>query len=189
MEHIADIHSLNAHRDARLVARIRQGDERAFTELVARFSPQLLAHARRMVGGHHDAEDIVQDAFVRAHRALCADEREIALASWLHTIVRNRALDRLRQDRPAASFDDVAYLLPSGPASDPQHAAESREALGGLVSGLRSLSERQRAALVLHELEGVTHADIGRRLGVSEAASKTLVHRARRGLRRSYACA
>lgn len=170
-------------RDARLVARVRAGDDGAFATIVTEHTPALMAHARRMVGGHHDAEDIVQDAFVRAHRALLADERQIALAGWLHTIVRNRALDRLRQSRPVASFEDAAWLCAADPAGEPEHALARREALGELVGGLRALPERQRAALVLHELEGVPHAAIGRRLGVSEAGSKTLLHRARAGMR------
>ena len=180
---------LDERRDARLVARVRAGDERAFAQIVAEHSPSLLAHARRMVGGHHDAEDIVQDAFVRAHRALLADDREIALGGWLHTIVRNRALDRLRQTRPQASFEDAARLRPSDPADEPERAFERHEALGELVGGLRALPARQRTALVLHELEGLPHALIGRRLGVSEAASKTLLHRARAGMRQHAAAA
>ncbi len=174
---------IDGRRDARLVARVRSGDEAAFATIVAEHTPGLMAHARRMVGGHHDAEDIVQDAFVRAHRALLADGREIALAAWLHTIVRNRALDRLRQARPQASFDDATRLCPADSAAEPEQALARREALGDLIVGLRSLPDRQRAALVLHELEGVPHAAIGRRLGVSEAGSKTLLHRARAGMR------
>jgi len=174
---------IDDRRDARLVARVRAGDEAAFATIVAEHTPGLMAHARRMVGGHHDAEDIVQDAFVRAHRALLADDREISLAGWLHTIVRNRALDRLRQARPRASFDDATRLCPADPAGEPEHALARREELGELVVGLRALPERQRAALVLHELEGVPHAAIARRLGVSEAGSKTLLHRARASMR------
>ena len=179
---------LDDRRDARLVARVRAGDDLAFAAIVAEHTPALMAHARRMVGGHHDAEDIVQDAFLRAHRALLADEREIALAGWLHTIVRNRALDRLRQSRPLACFEDAAWLCAADPAGEPEHAFARREALGELVGGVRALPARQREALVLHELEGVSHAAIGRRLGVSEAGSKTLLHRARAGMR-EYAAA
>lgn len=178
---------IDDRRDARLVARVRAGDEAAFATIVAEHTPSLMAHARRMVGGHHDAEDIVQDAFVRAHRALLADDREIALAGWLHTIVRNRALDRLRQARPQASYEDATRLCPAAAAGEPEQALARREALGALVVGLRALPERQRAALVLHELEGVPHAAIGRRLGVSEAGSKTLLHRARASMRAQVA--
>ena len=181
--HAALPHDDPIHPDARLVARVRNGDDDAFAEIVTRFTPALLAFARRLVGNHHDAEDIVQDAFVRADRALRGDERPIALSAWLHTIVRNRALDRLRQARPSAPFDDALSALLHDPIGEPGPAAERREALGDVVRGIQALPDRQRAALVLHEFEGVSHSGIGRRLGVSEAASKTLLHRARAGLR------
>ena len=174
--------------DARLVARVRAGDDDAFAAIMVAHTPALMAHARRIVGGHHDAEDVVQDAFMRAHRALHADERPIALAAWLHTIVRNRALDRLRRARPQASFEDAARLHAADASGEPEHVLARREALGDLVGGLRALPRRQREAVLMHEFEGASHAAIGRRLGVSEAGSKTLLHRARAGMR-SYASA
>ncbi len=170
-------------RDARLVARVRAGDDAALARIMAIHTPGLMAHARRIVGGHHDAEDVVQDAFVRAHKALLADDRPIALAAWLHTIVRNRALDRLRQARPQTSFEDAARLHAADCSGEPEHALARREALGELVGGLRALPLRQREAVLMHEFEGASHATIGRRLGVSEAGSKTLLHRARASMR------
>jgi len=179
---------IDDRRDARLVARVRAGDEAAFATIVAEHTPGLMAHARRMVGGHHDAEDIVQDAFVRAHRALLADDREISLAGWLHTIVRNRALDTLRRDRRQVGLDLVAPFL-ADPAGGPEEVAEQRAELGGLAVGLKALPRRQRDALVMHAFDGASHAAIGDRLGVSANASKTLVCRARSGLKRELAAA
>lgn len=176
-------------RDAALVARVRAGDQAAFAAIVTEHTPRLLAHARRIVGGHHDAEDVVQEAFVNAHRALLRDERDVQLAAWLHAIVRNRALDRLRQARPQAPLDTAILRIPAARTREPDQALEQREALDAVLAGIRALPERQRSALVQHELEGLPHAVIARRLGVSEAGSKTLLHRARAGVRAHAAAA
>jgi RNA polymerase sigma-70 factor (ECF subfamily) len=175
--------------DEQLVDRVRAGDPHAYAQIVTRYQPRLTAFARRILGGaHHDAEDVVQDALVSAHSALRRDQREIALGAWLHTIVRNRALDHLRRRRPHADIDELAPLVGDDYA-DPAFVAERRETFDVVLAGLHDLPERQRTALVMHELGGVSHPAIGSRLGVSEAASKTLVHRARRGLERRLAAA
>ena len=176
-------------RDAALVARVRAGDQAAFAAIVTEHTPRLLAHARRIVGGHHDAEDVVQEAFVNAHRALLRDERDVQLAAWLHAIVRNRALDRLRQARPQAPLDTAILRIPAARTREPDQALEQRETLGAVLAGIRALPDRQRQALVEHALEGMPHAVIARRLGVSEAGSKTLLHRARAGVRAHAAAA
>ncbi len=170
--------------DEQLVARVRGGDEGAFATLVERYSPRLLAHARNVLGGaHHDAEDVLQDALLSAHAALRRDDRAIALSAWLHTIVRNRALDQLRQRRPCANLDALELVL-GDQDSDPANVTQGNAQIAAVLAGLRQLPERQRTALVLREFAGASHVAIGDRLHVSEAASKTLVHRARRGLER-----
>ena len=175
--------------DEQLVGRVRSGDPHAYAEIVTRYQPRLLAYARRILGGaHHDAEDVVQEALVSAHAALRRDAREIALSAWLHTIVRNRALDQLRRRRPHADIDELAPLV-GDEYADPALIAERHETLNAVIAGLHDLPERQRTALVMHELGGISHPAIGARMGVSEAASKTLVHRARRGLERRLASA
>jgi RNA polymerase sigma-70 factor (ECF subfamily) len=172
----------SAATDAQLVDLVRAGDDRAFAAIHARYEPRLTGFARTLLGGaHHDAEEVVQDAFVRALNALRADEREMALKAWLFTIVRNRALDALR--RPVRTVDlepHAAVLRDSG--SDPHELCCIRDDLRTLVDGMRRLPERQRTALVLHELGDQGHQAIAGRLGVSEGGSKALVSRARAGL-------
>lgn len=172
--------------DEALVARVRAGDDAAFAEIVQRYEAPLTGFARMVLGGaHHDAEDVVQDAFVRAHRALrrSGDDRELALRPWLHAIVRNRALDQLRSGnlRPTTDLEPHAAVLPAAHA-DPASAIVRRERLDEVVGALGDLPTRQRRALVLHELEDRSHSQIGRVLGVTRGASKALVHRARSGL-------
>jgi RNA polymerase sigma-70 factor (ECF subfamily) len=178
-----------AATDEQLVALVRGGDDRAFDAIHERYARRLLAHARQLMGGaHHDAEEVVQDAFVRALHALRADAREMALKAWLYTIVRNRALDVLR--RPLRTTDlepHVATLRDAG--GDPHERATGAEELRALIGDLQRLPERQRTALVLHALGDASHEAIGRRLHVSAGGSKALVCRARATLERTRAAA
>lgn len=168
--------------DEELVARIRAGSPEAFEALVDRYRAPLTAFARGlMAGAHHDAEEAVQDALLRALTALRRDARPMALKPFLYTITRNACLDRLR--RPVRTTD-LAPLEPllGDRGADPHQRAVTREELQGLVRSLGALPPRQRTALVGLELEGRTHEDIGRALDVSVGASKALVCRARQGL-------
>jgi RNA polymerase sigma-70 factor, ECF subfamily len=175
--------------DEQLVDLVRSGDDRAFAAIHDRYQPRLVAHARQLLGGaHHDAEEVVQDAFVRALHALRADDREIALKAWLYTIVRNRALDVLRRPAPTTDIDPHAAVLRDG-SCDPYERARRAEELDALVAGLKRLPERQRTALVLHELGGASHRAIAERLHVTTGGSKALVSRARAGLAHARAAA
>ena len=168
--------------DEALVAAIRAGSDAAFTAIVHRYEPQLIAYARQVLGGrHHDAEECVQDAFVRALRSMRNGDAEIALRPWLHAIVRNRCLDQLRKPNRTTDLEPhEAVIADHGPG--PVSMIASRERLDDVVHGLESLPERQRRALVMHELEDRSHSHIGRVLGVSAGASKALVCRARAGV-------
>jgi len=171
-----------AASDEQLVDLVRSGDDRAFTAIHDRYQARLVAYARQLLGGaHHDAEEVVQDAFVRALRALRADDREMALKAWLFTIVRNRALDVLRRPVRTTDLEPHAPLLRDS-AADPSERFERAEELDALLAGLRRLPERQRTALVLHEMGGASHKAIARRLDVTTGGSKALVSRARTGL-------
>jgi len=168
--------------DEQLVALVRSGDDRAFTAIHDRYEARLHAYARQLLGGaHHDAEEVVQDAFVRALRALRADDREMALKAWLYTIVRNRTLDVLRRPVRTTDIEPHAPTL-RDTAPDPCERFVRSEELGALVAGLKGLPERQRTALVLHEMGGVSHRAIAERLAVTTGGSKALVSRARAGL-------
>jgi len=173
-----------AASDEQLVGLVRAGDDRAFDAIHARYQQRLVGYARQMLGGaHHDAEEVVQDAFVRALSALRADQRDMALKPWLYTIVRNRTLDVLRRPVRTTDLELHAPVLHDASA-DPHERLTRAEDLRNLVCELKNLPERQRTALVLHELGGVSHAAIGRQLHVSTGGSKALVSRARSGLDR-----
>jgi RNA polymerase sigma-70 factor (ECF subfamily) len=168
--------------DEHLVQLVRAGDDRAFTAIHARYEARLMGYARQLLSGaHHDAEEVVQDAFVRALHALRADDREMALKAWLYTIVRNRALDVLRRPVRTTDLELHAPVLRDG-AADPHERTMRAEELQALVQDMQRLPERQRTALVLHEMGGASHEAIARRLHVSTGGSKALVSRARAGL-------
>ena len=178
-----------AATDEQLVDLVRGGDDRAFDAIHDRYVQRLTGYARQMLGGaHHDAEEVVQDAFVRALGALRADDRDMALKPWLYTIVRNRALDALRRPVRTTDLELHAPVLHDASA-DPHERVVRAEELRDLVSELKRLPERQRTALVMHELGGVSHEGIARRLHVSTGGSKALVCRARSGLGRARAAA
>lgn len=168
--------------DAELVAQLRAGHAGAFELVVARYEAPLTAFARSLMhGAHHDAEEVVQDALLKALCALRRDDRPIALKAWLYAITRNACLDRLRKPVRTTDLAPFEPVLPDA-CADPHTAAVRREELASLVGGLRLLPARQRVALVSHELEGRTHEQLATELDVSVGASKALVCRARQGL-------
>jgi RNA polymerase sigma-70 factor (ECF subfamily) len=168
--------------DAALVAGVRAGSEAAATAIVQRYESQLLSHARQVLGGrHHDAEECVQDAFLRALAALERGDQEINLRPWLYAIVRNRCLDQLRKPSRTTDLAPLEVVLrDKGPG--PATSIHTRNQIAEMVEGLNTLPERQRRALIMHELEDRSHSQIGRVLGVTSGASKALVCRARHGV-------
>src|SRR3954447_2213656 len=121
--------------DERLVALVRAGRDDAFGAIHDRYLDRLLAFPRRLLAGTgHDAEDVVQDAFIRALAGLRATDAEMNLKPWLYMIVRNRAMDDLRRPaRVAADLDDVAHLCAIEDA-DPAIRAAEREHLRAVVA-------------------------------------------------------
>jgi RNA polymerase sigma factor (sigma-70 family) len=170
--------------DHELVARIRRGDELAFGVVHARYRVPLERYALRLVGSQAAAEDVVQDAFIRAHGALLRDEREIELKPWLYRVVRNRALDELR--RPGAgeqvALEAVGERAQPEALADPATVTERRQALREVVADIAALPERQREVLLRRELDGTPHEQLAAELGITVPASKKLVNRARENL-------
>ncbi|HEX7293433.1 MAG TPA: RNA polymerase sigma factor [Solirubrobacterales bacterium] len=170
--------ALRAQSDRRLVRLVREGYETAFEEIVRRYSAPLRRYAAAIVGGH--ADDVTQDSFAKALQALRGDsEAEIELRPWLYRIVRNTALNDLR-DRPRQA-EELAEAIASGRSAAEE--AEQREELTELMTRLQALPEPQRAAIVMRELEGLSHEEIAAALGVTGGAARQAIHRARTALR------
>ena len=169
--------AIRCQPDRRLVGLIREGHDQAFEEIVRRYRAPLVAYASGIVPDHH-AEDVVQDALTKAHAALGTSYAEIRLRAWLYTIVRNGALNALR-DEPAHDHLDERF---DGVPQPPEVAAR-REELAALTAKLTSLPDPQREAIVKRELEGQSHEEIATSLGISAGAVRGLIYRARTALR------
>lgn len=168
---------LRVQPDRRLVALAGEGSSAAVDEIVRRYRPALVRYAASFVPPHR-AEDVVQDAFARTLPRLRSQQGELALRPWLYTVVRNAALNDLRDTRPHEQLDENYDGV-----EQPPQAMERREALRGLVASMAGLPDAQREALVKRELEGRSHGDIASQLGVSEGAARQLIFRARVTLR------
>ncbi len=167
-------------RDERLVALIRAGDARAFDTLFSRYRPRLLAFCRGMVGSTEDAEDVLQEVFASAHRAMLADDREIAVKPWLYRIARNRCLNHLR--RPTIEASEELDSEPHQNGTSTADRAERRDELRGLLEAIGDLPETQRSALLLREIEALSYEGIARTLNTTVPAVKSLLVRARMSL-------
>ncbi len=162
-----------------LVLSAQRGELEAFSELVRRHQRRAYAVARAIVTTHEDAEDAVQDAFLHAYRALHRFLPDQAFGAWLHRIVANASLDITRR-RKVRDADDLPETIAS-PFRDP---AESDELRRLLRAALARLPERQRAVIVLHDVEGFKHSEIGQTLGIPEGTARSDLHYARSALRR-----
>jgi RNA polymerase sigma factor (sigma-70 family) len=171
---------LRLRTDDQLVALFRAGHDEAFGIIHDRYRQRLFAYARQMLSGSSsDAEDVLQDVFLRAYHALRADRRPIALRAWLYRVAHNRCIDQIR--RPAPAPEDI-YELNRGVPSDPMAEAERREDLRRLIADVRALPDQQRSALLMREMEGLSYNDLAEALGVTVPAIKSLLVRARVGL-------
>jgi RNA polymerase sigma factor (sigma-70 family) len=179
--HRISVPLLRLRSDEQLVALFRQGHEDAFQVIHDRYRQRLFAYARQMLSGSRsDAEDAMQDVFLRAYGALRADERPVTLRAWLYRVAHNRCIDQLRRTVPAPI--DVFDVTRGPSLFDPLEQAERREDLSRLVHDVRRLPEHQRSALLMREMEGLTYKELGDALNVSIPAVKSLLVRARIGL-------
>jgi RNA polymerase sigma factor (sigma-70 family) len=163
--------------DDRLVEQMRRGNEAAFEVAFERHGAGILGFSRHMLGSPEEAEDVVQHTFAAAYRDLQRrGGRSIALKPWLYTIARNRCLSLLRARREeAAELHDV-------PTEGLSEQVERRAELRELLADVRELPEEPRAALLLAEAAGMSHAEVASVLGCETGAVKGLVFRARTGL-------
>lgn len=161
-----------------LVLAAQRGEREAFSELVRRHQRRAYAVARSIVINHEDAEDAVQEAFLHAYKAIDRFLPDQAFGAWLHRIVANAALDVTRR-RKVRDADELPETVAS-PFRDPAVGDELRRRL---KEALDALPERQRAVIVLHDVEGYKHAEIGKMLDIPEGTARSDLHYARSHLR------
>jgi RNA polymerase sigma-70 factor, ECF subfamily len=162
-----------------IVIAAQRGSDEAFSALVRLHQRRAYSVVRAIVLSHEDAEDAVQEGFLHAHRALDRFRPDQPFGAWLYRIMANAALDlvRRRKVRDADELPDNIAL----PFRDPAESGELRERLR---EALLHLTDRQRAVIVLHDVEGFTHGEIGRTLGIPEGTARSDLHHARATLRR-----
>src|SRR5262245_25981663 len=188
------VSSREEREEARLLSALRAGEDSAYEELVRLHTGRLLAVARRFVRNPEDAQDLVQEAFLSAFRSLDRFEGTARLSTWLHRIVVNAALMRLRSRRRAPE-ESIEELLPK--FLEDGHAAESSREWG--VSGeeavqkaqtrqlvrqcIERLPESYRLVLILRDIEEVDTEEAAKLMGITANAVKIRLHRARQALR------
>ena len=171
-----------------VLARARDGDGDAFRVLVERHSHAAFRLAFRMIGNEQDAEDVVQESFLRAYRQLRHFESRSNFGTWLHRIVANCSMDLLRarqarrDQRHPEPLDDIAEVLPAGDPS-PERSAHDAEIRRRIEDSMERLSPLERAAFTLRHYEGCSIEEIGNMLGLRTSAAKHSVFRAVRKLR------
>ena len=180
--------------DAALLVRLREGSDDAFTDLVRTNTGRLLAVARRMLRQEQEAQDAVQEAFVCAFKALGAFEGQCRISTWLHRIVVNACLMRIRrrERKPEESIDDflpayeadghtVEKFQPWGNSAIERLEKQETHAL--VRASIDRLPETYRTALLLRDIEEMDSEEAAAVLGITPNALKIRVHRARQALR------
>ena len=178
--------------DAQLVARALAGSQEAFRELVVRFERPVYSLIVRMVQDPGTAEDLAQEAFVKAYRSLHTYDASRKLSSWLFKIAHNTTIDHLRRHVPdtvslEAPQDDegrggLAAVLSDDSVENPAAAAERRDMARSLERAISGLRPEYREAVVLFYLEGATYQEICDVTGLPLGTVKTNLHRARKEL-------
>jgi RNA polymerase sigma-70 factor (ECF subfamily) len=174
-------------RDLILLERAQAGDLDGFNDLVVCYQEMLFALIVRMVPDRDQASDCVQEAFLNAYRNLDRF-RGGSVKSWLSRIAINAAMDtqRLRKRRPADPYpelDDDTWQPPAGEAADPEKTSLTSERHRALNAALAQVTDDQRTAIVLYDIEGYDYAEIASITGVSLGTVKSRIHRGRLALR------
>jgi RNA polymerase sigma-70 factor (ECF subfamily) len=162
--------------DEELLRAFRQGDRSAFEQLYERHAARMKSLAANLLGGVSDAEDAIQETFLKVCRGAAAFRGKSALSTWIYRILLNTCHDlrRRRQRRPEGSSSEARLDLPSG---GPDHPLRLE-----LEDSVARLPDRPRTVFLMSAVEGFTHAEIAGILGIPEATSRTLLFEARRRL-------
>jgi RNA polymerase sigma-70 factor (ECF subfamily) len=177
------------HTDAAAVALARDGDSEAFRVLVERHGRTVYRLAHRMTGNPSDAEDVVQETFLRAYRQLSRFESRANFGTWLHRIAVNCSIDLIRSRPHRESAHETADLEQFGAAEaadsgrSPERLMLSTEVQERINAAMTSLSQMERAAFVLRHFEGQSIDEISRALGLKTNATKHSIFRAVRKMR------
>ncbi len=184
-----------AGSDHEIIAAVLRGDLERYAELVERYHRQALRLAFSLLGNHADAEDVSQDAFVSAYRALARFRGQAQFSTWLFRIIINKCKDHFRSrhrqpvmvaiGEPDPERDGHLFIDVEDPAAGPSDRAGSREMVARLSTAIEALPMRQRAAFTLHHLHGLPLPEVAAVLGCRQGTVKAHIFRATSQLRRA----
>ncbi|MBN2136881.1 MAG: sigma-70 family RNA polymerase sigma factor [Sedimentisphaerales bacterium] len=164
-----------------LMARLAGGDMAALGEIVSRHQDRVLSLCYRILGDWHSAEDVAQEVFLRVHRAARRYKPEAKFTTWLYRIVVNLCLDKRRKTVREATLAKGAVREA---ADEGESSGAERQEIAEIVrAAVHALPERQRAALILHRYEGLSHGEVSEATGWSRSAVESLLVRAYANLR------
>jgi len=182
---------LNTPSDHDLIARVRNGEGAAFEKLMRRYNQRIFRTARAVLRDEAEAEDVVQETFVRAFRHLEQFEERSSVGTWLTRIAVNEALSRLRRSQRFNVLDSETNQEEGGSYSveskqpGPEEQASSQELRSVLTAAIDSLSQELRTVFVLREIEGLSTLETSEALQLTSEAVRVRFHRARQALRRA----
>lgn len=168
-----------------LLARTRAGDKEAFGELVRCNQGRVFAVAYGILGNADDAQDVAQEAFLRAYRALGSLKSDAAFVAWLLRIVTNLSINYKKRGAAHAAVPLENTAEPVSRAETPEEYAERRETMARLAAALAGLTAEQRAVLALREIEGLSYEDMAAVLAVPLGTVKSRLNHARARLRQA----
>jgi RNA polymerase sigma-70 factor, ECF subfamily len=185
----------NAEREAAtataLVAAAKAGDARAFDSLVKRYRKRIYALALHITGSAHEADDITQDVFLKAYRALAGFEGRSQFFTWVYRMTVNRSLnarrDRARRGEDTIDDPRLELAVAVDARNDPSRAAELRQTYARLLRALDSLPIDMRTTVILVSLQGLSHGEAGVVQKVSDGTIAWRMHEARRRLHEAMA--
>lgn len=183
--------------DVRLMLRVRADDPAAFAELLERYRARIFGHLYRLLGNRQDAEDLTQDVFLRLYRSRKRYEPRARFGTWLFHITQNVARNALRsrRRRPCLHLEALAGLSEGASSAgllfddgeEPSRPVERAEVADQVRAAVSTLANRQRTAVVLHQLEDHTYNEVAAQMKMSPEAAKSLLYRARIQLRECLA--
>lgn len=171
-----------AASDRTLINAAAVGERDAFEAIVLRYGPEMLRYAQYMLSDAGAAEEVTQDAFVAAWKGLDGFRGDASLRTWLFTLVSHKVIDHRRRRRASPVQDWVFDSARAAETYEPETHVSNATFLAELGAALADLTDRQRAAWLLHEVDGMTHVEIGRILTITPSAVRGHLARARAAL-------
>ena len=166
-----------------IIARARRGDAGAFEQLVEMYRDQVFRLALRMCGNEADADEVAQEAFLSAWRALPCFRGESKFSTWLYQLTTHAAIDLLRREKRQIDAEDIAEIDAPDGAPSPQQLAEQAETQQAVRQAVLQLPEEQRQVLLLRFLQELSYEEIGQALQLPPGTVKSRLNRAKAQLK------